>query len=90
MARTRRHWHLAGKEPISNLAAEFGLQPSLIHGWVKQVLAQAERAFDRPSSTLGGGSSRSSCAMKDSYCCRSSFGNAGSYGAMNKLYQSCA
>lgn len=60
MSRTRRHFsaeqkadivrrHLAGKEPISNLADEFGLQPSLIHGWVNQVLAQAERAFDRPS-----------------------------------------
>ena len=26
-----------------------GLQPRLIHGWVNQVLAQAERAFDRPT-----------------------------------------
>jgi transposase-like protein len=34
---------------VSNLADEFGLQPSLIHGWVNQVMAQAERAFDRPS-----------------------------------------
>ena len=60
MSRTRRHFtpeqkaeivrrHVAGKEQISNLADEFGLQPSLIHGWVNQVLAQAERAFDRPS-----------------------------------------
>jgi transposase len=62
MSRTRRHFtpeqkaeivrrHVAGKEPVSNLADEFGLQPSLIHGWVNQVLAQAERAFDRPSGT---------------------------------------
>ena len=60
MSRTRRHFtaeqkaeivrrHLVGKEPVSNLADEFGLQPSLIHGWVNQVLAQAERAFDRPT-----------------------------------------
>ena len=60
MSKTRRHFtaeqkaeivrrHLAGKEPVSNLADEFGLQPSLIHGWVNQVLAQAERAFDRPA-----------------------------------------
>ena len=58
MARTRRHFtaeqkaeivrrHVAGKEPVSDLAEELGLQPSLIHGWVNQVLAQAERAFDR-------------------------------------------
>lgn len=60
MSRTRRHFtpeqkaeivrrHLVGKEPVSNLADEFGLQPSLIHGWINQVMAQAERAFDRPS-----------------------------------------
>ena len=60
MSRTRRHFtpeqkaeivrrHLAGREPVSNLADEFGVQPSLIHGWVNQVLSQAERAFDRPN-----------------------------------------
>jgi transposase len=60
MSKTRRHFtaeqkaeivrrHVAGKEAVSDLADEFGLQPSLIHGWVSQVLAQAERAFDRPS-----------------------------------------
>jgi transposase len=60
MSRTRRHFtpeqkaeivrrHLAGKEPVSNLADEFGVQPSLIHGWINQALAQVERAFDRPS-----------------------------------------
>ena len=60
MSRTRRHFtpeqkaeivrrHVAGKEAVSDLADEFGLQPSLIHGWINQVLAQAERAFDRPS-----------------------------------------
>lgn len=58
MSQTRRHFtpdqkaqivrrHLSGKEPISNLADEFGLQPSQIHYWVKQVLDQAERAFER-------------------------------------------
>jgi transposase-like protein len=39
--------HLAGKEPVSQLAEQFGLQPSLIHTWVNQVLAQAEKAFER-------------------------------------------
>ena len=37
--------HLAGKEPVSNLSEELGVQPSQIHLWVKQVLDQAERAF---------------------------------------------
>jgi transposase len=39
--------HLAGQEPVSNLADEFGVQPSQIHLWVKQVLDQAENAFNR-------------------------------------------
>jgi transposase len=37
--------HLSGTEPISNLADELAIQPSQIHYWVKQVLDQAERAF---------------------------------------------
>lgn len=58
MSRTRRHFtaeqkaqivrrHLAGKEPVSALAEEFGLQPSQIHLWVNQLLSQAEKAFER-------------------------------------------
>jgi transposase-like protein len=39
--------HLAGKEVVSNLADELQIQPSLIHLWIKQVLEQAERAFDK-------------------------------------------
>jgi transposase-like protein len=34
-------------EPISKLAEELGVQPSLIHNWVNQVLAQAEKAFEK-------------------------------------------
>jgi transposase-like protein len=60
MRQTRRHFsvsqkaqivrrHLSGKEPVSNLADEFGLQPSQIHTWVKQVLDQAEHALERPA-----------------------------------------
>jgi len=39
--------HVTGKEPVSKLAEELGVQPSQIHGWVSQVLAQAEAAFQR-------------------------------------------
>ena len=60
MSKTRRYFtaaqkagivrrYLAGKKAVSDLADEFGVQPSLIHGWINQVLAQAERALDRPS-----------------------------------------
>lgn len=55
---TRRHFtaeqkasivrrHVSSKEPISNLADELKVQPSLIHLWIKQVLDQAEKAFAR-------------------------------------------
>jgi len=58
MSRTRRHFtaeqkaqivrrHVADKEAVSDLADQFGVQPSQIHAWVKQVLDQAERAFRR-------------------------------------------
>jgi transposase len=40
--------HLSDKIPVSDLADELKVQPSLVHLWVKQVLDQAEKAFDRP------------------------------------------
>ena len=39
--------HLMGKEAVSDLAVEIDVQPSQIHGWVKLVLDQAEKAFER-------------------------------------------
>jgi transposase-like protein len=44
--------HLTGKEPISNLADEFGLQPTQIYTWVKTVLDQAEQAFERSAGRV--------------------------------------
>lgn len=60
MTKTRRHFtavqkahvvrrHLSDKVPVSDLADERGVQPSQIHLWVKQVLEQAEKAFERPA-----------------------------------------
>lgn len=46
---------VSGKEAVSDLADELHVQPSQIHLWVKQVLAQAERAFE----SCGGASARS-------------------------------
>ena len=39
--------HLSSKEPVSDLADDLGVQPSQIHLWVRQVLDQAEKAFER-------------------------------------------
>lgn len=58
MSQARRHFsveqkaqivrrHLTGKVPVSELSEELGIQPSVIHAWVKLVLDQAEKAFDR-------------------------------------------
>jgi len=49
--------HLAEKVPVSDLADELDVQPSQIHTWVKQVLDQAEKAFER-----SGGSRRNEVA----------------------------
>ncbi len=46
--------HLAGKEAVSALADEFCVQPSQIRGWVNQVLAQSEAAFQRAAGAGGG------------------------------------
>ena len=59
MSRTRRMFtssqkaetvrrHLKDQVPVSQLAAELNVQPSQIHQWVQAVLAQAERAFEKP------------------------------------------
>jgi len=47
--------HLADKVPVSELAAEFEIQPSLIHLWIKLVLDQAEKAFERTKGPKRGG-----------------------------------
>jgi len=39
--------HLGDKVSVSDLAAELEVQPSMIHLWVKLVLEQAEKAFER-------------------------------------------
>ena len=39
---------MAGKEAVSKLAEELEIQPSQIHTWVNQVLAQAEKALENP------------------------------------------
>ncbi len=60
MSRTRRHFtaeqkaevvrrHLADKIPVSDLADELDVQPTLIHLWVKHVLDHAAAAFERPA-----------------------------------------
>jgi transposase-like protein len=59
--RNRRHFsaqqkaevvrrHVVEKEQVSDLADELGVQPTQIHTWVKQVMDQAERAFERSAT----------------------------------------
>lgn len=55
--------HVAGKEPVSQLAEEFGVPPSQIHTWVNLVLAQAEKAFER--SAGNGRSEQAALAAKN-------------------------
>lgn len=41
--------HLVGKEPISDLCDELGLQPTQIYQWQKQLFDNGETAFTRPT-----------------------------------------
>ena len=45
--------HLVDKVPVSALAEELDVQPSVIHGWIKHVLDQAEAAFERSQQRKG-------------------------------------
>ncbi len=36
---------LKGDKTVQQLASQFGVHPTLIHGWKKQLLAQAESLF---------------------------------------------
>jgi transposase len=58
MSRTRRYFtaeqkaevvrrHVGDKVPVSDLAEELGVQPTLVHQWVKHVLDHAAAAFER-------------------------------------------
>ena len=42
---------LQGDRTINELAGHFGVHPTLIHGWKKQLLAGAEELFANGSST---------------------------------------
>jgi transposase-like protein len=46
--------HVSGKEAVSDLADELGVQPTQIHTWVKQVLDQADKAFVRSAGQRRG------------------------------------
>lgn len=45
--------YLSGKVPVSDLADELKVQPSMIHLWIRQVLDQAEKAFQRSKGGRG-------------------------------------
>jgi transposase-like protein len=49
--------HLPGKEPISKLCEELGLQPTVFYGWQKEFLENGPATFElcccRPGSGTG-------------------------------------
>lgn len=40
--------HLVDKIPVSQIAEQMQVQPTLIHNWVNTAMAQVERAFENP------------------------------------------
>ena len=60
MTKARRHFsspekaavvrrHLIEKVPVSDLCDEYGLQPTQIYTWQKQLFENASAAFERPT-----------------------------------------
>ena len=45
---------LKGDRTVNELAGQFGVHPTLIHGWKKQLLAQAETLFANGSKASHG------------------------------------
>jgi len=42
--------HLKEHVPVSQIADEMKVQPTMIHNWINSVLSQAEHAFQSPRS----------------------------------------
>ena len=42
--------HLKDHIPVSQIADEMKVQPTMIHNWINSVLSQAERVFEPPRS----------------------------------------
>ncbi|QDV88172.1 transposase [Planctomycetes bacterium TBK1r] len=42
--------HLKDRVPVSEIANELDVQPTMIHNWVNAVLQRAEQAFSSPRS----------------------------------------
>jgi|SRR6056297_496034 len=40
--------HLKDHIPVSQIADEMNVQPTLVHNWINTVLSQAEHSFDSP------------------------------------------
>lgn len=40
--------HLKDRIPVSQIADEMNVQPTMIHNWINTVLAQAEHSFQSP------------------------------------------
>jgi transposase-like protein len=44
---------LKGDRTVNELAGQYGVHPTLIHGWKKQLLAGADRAFGDGTKAAG-------------------------------------
>lgn len=42
--------HLKDHVPVSEIANDLNVQPTMVHNWINSVLSQAEHAFDSPRS----------------------------------------
>lgn len=40
--------HLKDRVPVSQIADEMNVQPTMVHSWINAVLSQAEQSFQSP------------------------------------------
>ena len=46
--------HLIDRVPVSQIADQMQVQPTLIHNWINAAMAQVERTFETPRATNAG------------------------------------
>ena len=50
--------HLVDKLPVSQIADQMQVQPTLLHGWVNPAMSQVQRAFENPRAAKADDSKR--------------------------------
>ncbi len=56
--------HLKDRIPVSQIADEMDVQPTMIHNWINSVLSQAEHLFESPRAAKAEASKQDAALQK--------------------------